>query len=241
MGEGCAGDAELMRYVSSTNIACGFHAGDLETMRRTVELAIENGVAIGAHPAYRDRENFGRTNIQLPTREVYEIVTAQIAALQRVAESCGTQIVHVKPHGALYNQAAKDADLAAAIAQAVRDFDNTLFLYGLSGSMSIVKAKEHGLRTANEVFGDRTYQSDGSLTARTMPNALITDPESSATQVLDMIKYGRVRSIDGIMVKVVAETVCIHGDGVNAVEIAKTIHNRLINEGIEIARPTAVK
>lgn len=241
MGEGCASDAELMKYVSSTNVACGFHAGDRETMKRTVDLALENGVAVGAHPGYKDRANFGRTDQHLPVKQVYEVVTEQIAELSRIAESCGTQIAHVKPHGALYNQAAKDAELAAAIAQAVSDFDDTLILFGLSASASISEAQKYKLQTANEVFADRTYQRDGSLTPRTLPNALIDDPERSAMQVLDMVKYGRVRSTEGIVIKVVADTVCIHGDGPNAVEIAEILTRRLADESIDISAPCNAK
>jgi len=237
LGEGCANDAELMKYISSTNIACGFHAGDRDTMRRTVELARQNNVAIGAHPSYRDRENFGRTNMKIPAKEVYDIVTEQIATLNDIAKSSGGKLAHVKPHGALYNQAAKKRELAAAIAQAVCDFDSELVLFGLSGSLSISEAKKYDLRTANEVFADRTYQNDGSLTPRTIADALIDDPEQAATQVLDMIKYGRVRTVDAVMIKVAADTVCIHGDGGNAVNIAKTIHKSLINAGVEIAAP----
>lgn len=241
MGEGCGNDAELMKYISSANIACGFHAGDVDTMKQTVDLAIENAVAIGAHPSYRDRENFGRTNMRLPTKEVYEIVTEQIAMLNEVANSCGGKLAHVKPHGALYNQAAKDAELAAEIAQAVSAFDNELVLYGLSGSLLIAEAQKCKLKTANEVFADRTYQNDGSLTSRSMPNALIDDSEQSATQVLDLVKYGRVRTVDAIMIKVAVDTVCIHGDGANAVAIAKTIRKNLHDEGIEIAAPFNIK
>lgn len=241
MGEGCGNDAELMKYISSTNIACGFHAGDADTMKRTLELAIENNIAIGAHPGYRDRENFGRTNMELSTKEVYEIVTEQIAALNDVAKPCGTQLAHVKPHGALYNQAARDAELAASIAEAVRDFDSELILYGLSGSVSISEAKKYNLKTANEVFADRTYQNDGSLTPRTQSNALIDDLEQSATQVLDMVKYGRVRTVDAVMIKVAADTVCIHGDGANAVEIARSIRRRLEAENVEIVAPFKAK
>lgn len=241
MGEGCADDAELMKYVTSTNIACGFHAGNRETMLRTVELAAENNVAVGAHPGYRDRENFGRTNMQIPPKEVYAIVTEQIAALDDVARSHDTTLAHVKPHGALYNQAAKNAELAAAIAQAVRDFDDGLILYGLSGSVSISEAEKLGLKTANEVFADRTYQTDGSLTPRTQPNALIHDPARSATQVLDMVKYGRVRTLDAVMIKVAADTVCIHGDAANAAEIARTIRKSLSDAGIEVAAPFMAK
>lgn len=234
MGEGCGNDDELMKYISSTNVACGFHAGDVHTMKRTVELAIENSVAIGAHPSYPDRENFGRTNMQLPPKEVYEIVGEQIAALAEIATGSGAKLNHVKPHGALYNQAAKDIELAAAIAQAVRDFDIDLIFYGLSGSVSISEALKHGLKTASEVFADRTYQNDGSLTPRTMSNALINDPERSATQVLDMVKYGRVRTVDAVMIKVVADTICIHGDGEHAVQFARTMDRALRDHEIEI-------
>jgi UPF0271 protein len=210
-------------------------------MKRTVELAVENNVAIGAHPSYKDRENFGRTNLQLPPKQVYEIVTEQLASLNEVVGSCGAEIAHLKPHGALYNQAAKDKELAAAIAQAVLDFNSRLVLYGLSGSASISEAKKYNLHTANEVFADRSYQNDGSLTPRSMSNALIDDPESSANQVLDMVKYGRVRTVEGVMVRVTADTVCVHGDGANAVEIAKTVHKSLIGEGIDIAAPAPAK
>lgn len=235
LGEGCDNDAELMKYISSANIACGFHAGDADTMKHTVELAVENDVAIGAHPGYRDRDNFGRTNMQLTAKEVYEIVTEQITTLNEVAKSCGAHLSHVKPHGALYNQAAKDNELAATIAQAVRDFNNELILYGLSGSVSITEAKKLNLKSASEVFADRTYQNDGSLTPRTQSNALIHDARESATQVLNMVKYGRVRSTDGVMVAINAETICIHGDGEHAVHFTKTINQTLRDNTIKIS------
>jgi UPF0271 protein len=241
MGEGCANDAELMKYISSTNIACGYHAGNGDTMKRTVDLAIENGVAIGAHPSYRDRKNFGRTNMQLAARAVYELVTEQISTLDEIAKSSGALLAHIKPHGALYNQAAKGSELAAAIAEVVRDFNNELVLFGLSGSVSITEAKRLGLKTASEVFADRTYQNDGSLTPRTQTNALILDACESANQVLDMVKYGRVRTVDGIMIRVAADTVCVHGDGANAVQIVKRIHKSLTDAGIEVAPPSRHK
>lgn len=227
LGEGCGNDAELMKYISSANIACGYHAGDADTMKRTVDLAVENGVAVGAHPGYRDRENFGRTNLDLPAKEIYNIVTDQISMLAEIARTRGVTIAHVKPHGAMYNQSAKNAEIAAAIVIAVKDFDPNLVLFGLSGSVSINEAAKIGLQTASEVFADRTYQTDGSLTPRSQPNALITDDETATGQVLDMIKYGRVRSTEAIMIKIVAETVCIHGDGSKAVEFAKAIRHRL--------------
>lgn len=234
LGEGCGNDAELMKYISSANIACGYHAGDADTMKRTIDLALENNVAIGAHPGYDDRENFGRTNVDLPAKDVYNIVTDQIAALDEIAGRCSAKLTHVKPHGAMYNQSAKNAELAAAIAQAVKDFDPDLALFGLSGSVSIDEAAKIGLQTSAEVFADRTYQNDGSLTPRSQPNALITSDETSAGQVLDMIKYGRVRSTEAVMVKIVAETVCIHGDGPEAVELARAIKLKLEDNGITI-------
>ena len=237
IGEGCGNDAELMRYISSANIACGFHAGDEATMRRTVELALENGVAIGAHPGYRDRENFGRTEMRLSRDEVRRLILGQLEALKAECDRKGARIRHVKPHGALYNQAAMDRELASALAEAVSEFDSGLTLYGLSGSLMIEEAGTAGLKTASEVFADRTYRSDGTLTPRSQPNALIHETETSLTQVLDMIKYGRVRSTDAIMVPIKAETVCVHGDGPNAVEFAKLIQERLTSEGIRIGPP----
>ena len=227
LGEGCGSDAELMRYISSANIACGFHAGDGDTMRRTVELALEHGVTIGAHPGYADPENFGRTPMNLAPAEVRQLIFDQLDALKGVCDQAGAKIKHVKPHGALYNQAAKDRDLAAAIAGAVAECDRDLIFYGLSGSEMITEAEKVGLQTASEVFADRTYQSDGSLTPRSETNALITETEDCVTQVLDMIRYGRVRSTDAIMVAIKSETICIHGDGDHAVEFASLIRERL--------------
>jgi len=235
MGEGCGSDAELMKYITSANIACGFHAGDAATMRRTAELAVEHGVRIGAHPGYPDRENFGRTPIQLSADKTRELVAEQVDSMRRVAAAAGGQLAHVKPHGALYNHAAKDHEISTAIAEGVRDIDPELILYGLSASASIEAAKSVGLRTASEVFADRTYQTDGTLTSRTEDNSLINDAGLAATQALDMVKYGRVRSVDAIMVKIVADTICIHGDGPHALTFAQVIRSALEGNGVEIA------
>ena len=235
LGEGCGSDAELMRLISSANVACGYHAGDAETMKRTVDLALENGVAIGAHPGYPDRENFGRTAMNLAPREICSIVSDQLGTLTEIANRSGAKLAHVKPHGALYNQSARDAAIAAAIAEAVHHHDPKLVLFGLSGSHSIAEAERVGLRTASEVFADRTYQNDGSLTPRTWPDAMIENENESIEQVLDMLKYGRVRSTDAIMVRIVAETVCIHGDGDHAVEFATLINRRLVENGFTIS------
>lgn len=234
LGEGCDNDAELMKFISSANIACGGHVGDIDTMRRTVELALKNNVAIGAHPGYVDRENFGRHSQELGRDEIIDLITNQIAALQVVCDDFGARLYHVKPHGALYNQSAKSTEIAAAIAEAVKAVDPKLILFGLASSHSITEAQRIGLRTASEVFADRTYKNDGSLTPRTEPNALITDPKASLEQVLTLVKYGRVRSLDSIMVSINPETICIHGDGSHAVEFAKTINQSLRESGIEI-------
>src|SRR5262245_37559224 len=178
LGEGFPNDAELMRYISSAKIACGFHAGDEDTMRRTVELAMENGVAIGAHPGYDDKENFGRTPKQLSFVEIRDLVTEQILRMKNICGSLGARMAHVKPHGALYNQEAKDREIAAAIVEGVNAIDGDLIYYGLPNSVMIEEAERVGLQTASEVFADRTYQRDGTLTPRSEPDALIDDIET---------------------------------------------------------------
>lgn len=240
LGEGCGNDAEIMPLISSANIACGYHAGDIDTMKRTVDLALKHEVEIGAHPGYPDRENFGRTAMDLSAEETRYIVADQIQRLVETARVAGGSVSHVKPHGALYNRSAKDAELAAIIAETVHGIDPELILFGLSGSHSIAEAKKAGLATASEVFADRTYQTDGSLTPRTRSDALITDEDTAVEQVLDMIKYGRVRSMDAIMISIEAETVCIHGDGGRAVEFASLIRRRLTECGIMIAAPRSI-
>lgn len=234
MGEGCGNDAVLMNYVSSVNIACGFHAGDAATMLKTVGTAIKKGVAIGAHPSFPDREGFGRNAMNLPPQKVYDIVVKQIVALRDICDAAGGKVRHVKPHGALYNQAARDKGLAHAIVKAVKAIDENLVLYGLSGSVLVIEAKKIGLRTASEVFADRAYRSDGSLTPRSESNALIRDTDAALAQVLQMVQNKTVTAADGRTIPIIADTICIHGDGENALEFAKTIHRKLIKSGIMI-------
>lgn len=234
IGEGCGNDAELMHYVSSTNIACGFHAGDATTMRETVDLAIANKVAIGAHPGYRDSENFGRRTMSLLPKVVFEIVVDQVAALKDICETRGANLHHVKPHGALYNQAATDKELAAAIAEAVATIDRDLIVYGLSGSFLISQANLAGLRTASEVFADRTYQADGTLTPRSQPHALIENANESVKQVLQMIEAKTVTATTGETIAISADTICIHGDGLHAVEFALKLRQKLAEKGIVV-------
>jgi UPF0271 protein len=231
LGEGMAHDEWIMPYITSANIACGYHAGDEQTMRQTVALCLKYGVSIGAHPSFPDRENFGRREMQLPLGEVYNLIINQIIAIEKILLEAGATIRHVKPHGALYNMAAKDSSLAAAIAQAVKDFNPKLVLFGLCNSHLIREGEALGLKTAGEAFADRTYQDDGSLTPRKMPGALIEDPEKAVAQVLEMIEEGRVTTVSGKKISIAPDTICLHGDGTNAVALAKAIHKALTAKG----------
>jgi 5-oxoprolinase (ATP-hydrolysing) subunit A len=227
-------EKEILQYVTSVNVACGFHAGDPIVMRKTVQMALEQKVAIGAHPGFPDLLGFGRRNIAVTPEEAYAYVVYQIGALAAFVKAEGGTMSHVKPHGALYNMAAKNAELAEAIAKAVYDVDPSLILYGLAGSELIRAGKKFGLRAANEVFADRTYQQDGSLTPRSDPRALIVDEQEAIQQVLAMVKEKRVRSLQGIDVPIEAETVCIHGDGKKAVLFAKRLYEALRKEGVDV-------
>ncbi|WP_040227227.1 LamB/YcsF family protein [Bhargavaea cecembensis] len=227
-------DAEILEFVSSANIACGFHAGDPSTMRKTVRMALEKGVGIGAHPGTPDLVGFGRRAMALSADEAYDLVVYQIGALDAFVRAEGGEMQHVKPHGALYNMAAKDAALSEAIAEAVYKVNPELVLFGLSGSELVRAGEKTGLRTASEVFSDRTYQPDGSLTDRRQSNALITDPGEAIAQVIRMVKEGKVRAADSTDVDLRADTICIHGDGVTALDFARRISEELPAEGIEV-------
>lgn len=231
-GEGIGNDEAIMPFVTSANIACGYHAGNEETMRRTISLAKKHGVSVGAHPSFFDKENFGRTEMKTSPPEVYDLITKQLALFKKIAADADVLVHHVKPHGALYNMAARIAALAQAVAQAVKDFDANLTLFGLSGSVSITEAKVLGLKTRSEVFADRTYQDNGSLTPRSQQGALIEDEDKAVVQVLKMVQKGTVTSVSGKEVPIVAETVCVHGDGKNAVTFAKKIHQALQKQNL---------
>lgn len=235
MGEGCGDDATLMTLVSSANIACGFHAGDAALMRLSVQRALKNGVAIGAHPSFPDRENFGRTAMQLPPETVYAQTLYQIGALAAITRAEGGVLKHVKPHGMLYNQAAKDAALADAIARAVKAIDPGLILVGLAGSTLIAAGQQHGLRTREEVFADRGYQADGSLVPRSEPGALIDSDDEAVSQTLEMVLRGRVRTRDGSWAQVNAQSVCLHGDGAHALAFARRLRERFAAENIAVS------
>jgi UPF0271 protein len=237
MGEGMQNDALIMPYISSANIACGYHAGDVDTIKKTIELALENNVAIGAHPSYNDRENFGRLTQTISLIELAELISDQLFLFEKITNQMGCKIHHVKLHGALYNDCAKDALSSKIVAQTIQAIDPSIMLYGLSGSHSIQEAKAIGLQSVQEVFADRTYQSNGQLTPRYLDHALITDPNESAKQVLSMVLDQEIKTLDGTMIAMHAETICIHGDHTDAVEIAKHLFNTLQQYQIEIKQP----
>jgi 5-oxoprolinase (ATP-hydrolysing) subunit A len=230
-------DEEVLKLVSSANIACGFHAGDPAVMRNTVRLCLENGVSIGAHPGLPDLQGFGRREIRITPDEAYEMTLYQIGALDAFVRAEGGRLHHVKPHGALYNMAARDRLLAEAIAEAVLRFDTSLLLYGLSGSELMAAGKRAGLAVVSEVFADRCYRPDGSLVPRSEPYAVIHDCEAAVAQALQMATAGTVRASDGSLVPIEAQTVCIHGDGPQAVGFAAQLRTALTAAGIGIAAP----
>ncbi|MFI5357703.1 MAG: 5-oxoprolinase subunit PxpA [Opitutales bacterium] len=236
LGEGAGHDAELMPLITSANIACGGHAGDEATMRATVTLAKAHGVAVGAHPGYPDRKNFGRRELRARPDEVMAWVTAQILALQHVAQGMGVSLVHVKPHGALYNQSARDRALADAVAQAVQAIDPGLVLVGPAGSELMAAGRRLGLTVAREAFADRAYRADDTLVPRSDPQALVADPEQVKRQVLRLVRDGVVGSVEGHSVAVTADTICLHGDGDHAVEFARTLRAALAGAGIAVER-----
>ena len=237
MGEGMLNDASLMPFISSANIACGYHAGNEDIIKRTIELALKNNVAIGAHPSYNDRENFGRLSQSIALVELAELISDQISLFEKITNQMGCKIHHVKLHGALYNDCAIDALSSKIVAQTIQAIDPSIMLYGLSGSHTIKEARAIGLRSVQEVFADRTYQANGQLTPRYLDHALITDPFESAKQVLSMVLDQELKADDGTMIAVNAETVCIHGDHEAAVEIVKNLFNTLQQYKIEIKQP----
>jgi UPF0271 protein len=237
MGEGMHNDAALMPYISSANIACGYHAGNEDTIKRTIELALENQVAIGAHPSYHDRANFGRQSQTISLIELAELLSEQISLFEKITNEMGCRIHHVKLHGALYNDCAKDAMSSKIIAQTIQAIDPSILLYGLSGSHTIKEAKMIGLQCVQEAFADRTYQPNGQLTPRHLDHSIITDPAKAANQVLKMVFDQEVQVNNGQMIEVKADTICIHGDHPEALEIAKKIFNTLQAYQIEIKQP----
>lgn len=227
-------DDEVLKYVTSVNVACGFHAGDPQVMEQTVLKALENNVAIGAHPGFPDLRGFGRRPMIISPEEAKAYVMYQIGALDAFVKAHGVKMQHVKPHGALYNMAAEDYKLARAIAEAVYAVDRDLILMGLGGSQLIKAGKDVGLRTANEVFADRRYTSEGTLVSRTEANAVIIDKEEAASQIIDIVQNGKIKSVDGTEIDIFADSICVHGDNQEAVELVKYLRETLSKSNISI-------
>jgi UPF0271 protein len=227
-------DERILPYISSANIACGFHAGDPSVMRKTVKLAMQHQVAIGAHPGLPDLAGFGRRTMAISPEEAFDLIVYQVGALWAFVQAEGGTLHHVKPHGALYNMAAVNQKLSEAIAEAIYKVNPQLILYGLAGSELVKAGDKLGLQTAQEVFADRSYQPDGTLTSRNLPNALLSEPLLAAKQVLKMVKEGKVQALTGEEVSIQADTICIHGDGPHAVAFVHTIREFLSKEGIAI-------
>ena len=232
--DGGLSDSRILPFVTSINIACGYHAGSKEIMERTVSSALKLGCNIGAHPGFPDRENFGRTEMMLSHEEIRKIVRDQVIDLKTICDKYGESIKHVKPHGAMYNMAAKDERLALAIAEAVAQIDDNLFLVGLSGSELLKAAKRVGLKCASEVFADRAYEDDGSLVPRSKIGAVISNEEEASDRAVQMIKYGKVKSITGKEIPITADTICIHGDTPQALHLARIMRAKFAREMIEI-------
>jgi UPF0271 protein len=241
LGEGAGHDAELLELVSSANIATGFHAGDADSIRAAICASRERGVAVGAHPSLFDRENFGRKELAVTPEEVFGAVTYQLGVFQAIAEGIGLSPAHAKPHGALYNMAARDPALADAVTRAIAMFDPKLALFAPPGSQLASAGEARGLEVIHEVFADRNYLADGSLVPRSRPDALLHDPEQAAVRMLRILREGKVTSVDGVDVDLKAETICVHGDTPGAVEFARALRSRLEEEGVKIRAPKSLK
>ncbi len=230
-------DAEVMPFITSANIACGFHAGDPATIRKTVRLAVDRGVAIGAHPSLPDLMGFGRRVMRISPQDMYDLVIYQAGAVEAFARAAGAKLHHVKCHGALYNMAATDEGLSEAMANAVRDLGGDVKLYALSNSLMMKIAKKQNIPVFGEVFADRGYSDDGTLALRDKPGGMIEDPAASVKQVLAMIEEGTVVSLNGKRVPVAADTLCLHGDQPGAVTFARALRKVFAEKGIAVAAP----
>jgi UPF0271 protein len=229
----CSQEA-LMKFVTSANVACGGHAGDEEMMRATIEQALRHGVAVGAHPGYEDRENFGRVALKLSADEIRDSVYRQVVALAGIAEKCRAAVVHVKPHGVFYHQAARDAGIARGIAEGVRRWRQDMVMVGLAGSVMLEEFRAAGFRVAAEAFADRRYEKDGSLRARKFRDALLDAPEKAAEQAVRIVEGRGVLTREGTLVAVEAQTICIHGDTPGAARIAEAVRRTLEGAGVGV-------
>jgi UPF0271 protein len=240
LGEGSGHDEELFELISSANVATGFHAGDSDTMHVAVSAAKTHGVAVGAHPSFFDRENFGRRELEVSAEEAFDAVAYQLGVFQAIVSATGARPNHVKPHGALYNMAVRDEELADAIVRAVESVDPKLILFAPANSAMERAAEKVKLQVAREIFADRNYLNDGWLVPRTRPDALLRDPKEAAQRVLRMLREGKVRSVEGRDVEVRGETVCVHGDTPGAVEFARELRSQLEHEGVRIKAPQSL-
>src|SRR6266581_1023314 len=237
LGEGAGHDDELFELISSANIATGFHAGDSDTMHAAVCAAKEHSVAVGAHPSFFDRENFGRKELKVSNEEVFDAVAYQLGIFQAIASAVDVRPNHVKPHGALYNMAVRDEKLAETIARAIASVDPKLILFAPDKSALARAGEAHGLQIAREIFADRNYLNDGWLVPRTRPDALLHDPKEAVQRVLRMLREGKVRSVEGQDVEVRGESICVHGDTPGAVEFARELRTQLESESVKISPP----
>ena len=237
MGEGMNNEAEIMPFISSANISCGFHAGNEYTIKKTIEIALEHGVAIGAHPGYDDPENFGRLSQPISVLDLAELINEQIYAFENIAAPMGAHIHHVKLHGALYNDCAKDPALSKIFVQTIQAIYPAAYIYGLSESNTIQQSIILGQPYMQEVFADRTYQKDGTLTPRHIHGALIQDIDLASRQALALVMHKKVHTLQDEIIKLPVDTICIHGDGFHAVEMAKAIYTKLKEQNIEIKYP----
>jgi 5-oxoprolinase (ATP-hydrolysing) subunit A len=237
LGEGSGHDNELFELISSANIATGFHAGDPKSIFESIRRAEEKQVAVGAHPSFDDRANFGRREIKVPIAQLFAQLVYQIGAFHSLARAAGTRARHVKPHGALYNMAVRDEEMAEAVAHAILAVDPTLILFAPANSAMERAGQKAGLQVAREIFADRNYLNDGWLVPRTRPDALLHDPKEAAERVLRMLRESKVRSVEGSDVAVRGETICVHGDTPGAVEFVRKLRERLEQEGVGIRAP----
>lgn len=228
-------DAAMLQLVSSANVACGGHAGDPETMFRTLQIAVKNGVVVGAHPGYADREGFGRRIIPMTPAEVGRMVAAQVGSLQAIASLAGTKVRYVKPHGALGNLAADNADVARAIVQAVQGLSRELAVLAISGTVLEHEARSAGLPVYSEVFADRAYLATGRLVPRSRPDAMIHDVDHAVQRLLRLLESGLMPVVDGEPIRLAAHSICVHGDSAGAVDMARAIRQRLQDHGVRIA------
>ena len=237
LGEGCGNDADIVPLISSASIACGGHAGDAASMATTIALCLQHGVAVGAHPSYEDRANFGRRELDVPPADLRDSISRQLDAFAMACAELGAHMHHVKPHGALYNVAARDPAVADVVAAAVRAVDDSLIVYALSGSALADTATRLGLRVAHEAFAERAYDADGRLAPRGTPGAVLEDIPAALAQVRRLLREGVVVARDGSHVRLRADTLCLHGDRADAVEFARALHSLLREEGVQLRAP----